>query len=402
MEGPTTPAEIAESLLVQCRASDYAGYDPFDGLNSSLFRNLRLGQLPYAGIAWLQFHKRSPVNLRSIVGVPRARNPKGIALMILGLVERERRCDDGSSLREAIALGEWLLEQRSDRTVWRHSAWGYHFDWAARAFFVPRGTPNAITTCYVARALYALAQLSQDSRFSDAAADAGLFLDSLYRQDGEQGYYAYIPGESAFVHNANLWTAALVAETAQRAGEAQLMHRALTAARHSVSMQRADGAWAYGTRAHHSFVDGFHTGYNLEALNALQRSAATGEFGSAITRGMDYYRQHFFLSDGTVKYYDTTIWPLDTHSVAQALITLLTISGAEEDKSLANRVFERAVQTLYMPTRSRFVYQKTRFATNRINYLRWTQAWAFYALSIYASRVDHSAGAGSMSKRETQ
>ncbi|WP_133645652.1 aspartate-semialdehyde dehydrogenase [Paraburkholderia flava] len=387
MNGSIDPVDILEALIAQCRESDYAGYDPFDGLNSGLFRYSGLGRLPVASIAWLQLHKRSPINLRGLIGVPRQRNPKGIALIILGLLQREQRTRDGMSLKEAEELGEWLLEQRTDRAVWRYSAWGYHFDWAARAFFVPKGTPNAITTCYVARALHALGRATNDLRFTDAAVDAGLFLDSLYLGDETAGYYAYIPGETAFVHNASLWTAALVSETARHTGDTRMRRRALTAASQSVSMQRADGSWFYGLRAHHAFVDGFHTGYNLEALSFVQAAQETAQFESAINRGLAYYRREFFLPDGTVKYYNNRTWPLDTHSVAQALITLLTVADEEEDRQLARQVLQRAIETLYMPGKQRFMYQRHSLFANRINYLRWTQAWAFYAIGVYTNRV---------------
>ncbi|NIE56299.1 MULTISPECIES: aspartate-semialdehyde dehydrogenase [unclassified Burkholderia] len=379
------PAAVADALLDHCKRYDYAGYDPFDGLNSRLFRYAGLSCVPLASIAWLQFHKRSPINLRGLVGVPRMRNPKGIALMVLGLLEREKRIGDEQSLVEACELGDWLLDQRVDRARWQHSAWGYHFAWAARAFFVPVGTPNAITTCYAARALHALGEATGEARFVDAAVDAGYFLDSLYMPYEGAGYYAYIPGETAFVHNASLWVAALVAEAARRTGSASMRERALNAAELSVSMQRDDGAWAYGLRSHHGFVDGFHTGYNLEALRLLQRSANTHCFSDAIGRGLEYYRNTFFLADGTVKYYDTNVWPIDMHSVAQALITLLTVSGTQDDRTLARRVYARAMQTLYLPEERRFAYQKTARFVNRVDYLRWTQAWAFYSIGLLAN-----------------
>ncbi|MDW9247995.1 aspartate-semialdehyde dehydrogenase [Burkholderia cepacia] len=385
------PSTVADGLLVHCQRHDYAGHDPFDGLNSRLFRYSGLSCLPLARIAWLQFHKRSPINLRGLTGVPRKRNPKGIALIILGLLERERRIGDGASVAEARALGNWLLEQRVDRLLWRHSAWGYHFDWAARAFFVPVGTPNAITTCYAARALYALGDATGDSRFSDTAVDAGYFLNSLYTERDGSGYYAYIPGESAFVHNANLWVTAFVAETARRTGDSAMCERALRAATLSVSMQRDDGAWAYGLRSHHAFVDGFHTGYNLEALHWLRKAACTRRFDDAIDRGLKYYRSTFITPDGTAKYYADRIWPLDMHSFAQALITLLTVSPVESDRPLAQHVFDRAMQTLYLPAERRFAYQRTARSVNRIDYLRWTQAWAFYSIGLLANHIEPGA-----------
>ena len=386
------PQSIADALLDQSRRDDFRGHDPFDALNSVLFDRLGGNRLSFARIAWLQLHKRSPVNFRTIVGVPKQRNPKGVALIILGLLERYRISHCSNELDEAVVLGDWLLTQSVDRREWGHYAWGYHFDWAARAFYVPRGKPNAITTCYVSAALHLLGRLTGFLRFTDASNDAGLFLDSLYVSAMGGGYYAYIPGESAFVHNASLWSAALVARAATQVGDDDMRRRALGVARQSASMQRQDGAWTYGTRPHHAFIDGFHTGYNLEALDSLQKTLRTDEFSGVIGKGMDYYRRQFFLADGTVKYYSDRIWPLDTHSVAQAVVTLIKVSGTKEDVALAHLVLSRAHESLYLIREKRFAYQKGRCLKNRINYLRWTQAWAFYALSLYAGHTSNGSG----------
>jgi len=382
VESATT---IADALLEQCRFDEFAGYDPFDGLNSELFKFIGGNRSRVVRVAWLQMHKRSPLNLRPLVAVPKTRNPKGIALFVLGLLERYRLSGNAEELAEAFNLGNWLLTQSVDRSTWSHHAWGYHFDWAARAFYVPRGKPNAITTCYVARALYELGAATGEETFTDAAVDSGFFLDSLHLNNAGVEYYAYIPGESAFVHNASLWSAALVAKTAVITGDAAMRERALRVARQSVSMQSADGGWVYGTLGHHGFIDGFHTGYNLEALTALKDTTGSIEFNDAIERGMDYYRRNFFLPDGTVKYYHDRVWPIDVHSVAQAIVTLLKVGTTIGDLRLADRVVGRAITSLYMVDKKRFVYQKGRWLTNRINYMRWTQAWAFYAFSVFAA-----------------
>ena len=136
MSARPDPAQVSDGVLAHCRRHAHAGHDPFDGLNSRLFRWTGLSKLPFASIAWLQVHKRSPLNFRQILGVPRMRNPKGVALIVLGLLEREQRTGDGANLDEACALGDWLLAHRVDRKRWRHSAWGYHFDWAARSLLV--------------------------------------------------------------------------------------------------------------------------------------------------------------------------------------------------------------------------------------------------------------------------
>jgi polysaccharide biosynthesis protein VpsJ len=392
---PQRAAQIADALLEQCKRDDFAGFDPFDALNSAFFDRLGGNRWPLGRIAWLQLHKRSPINLRPLFSVPKRRNPKGIALIILGLVERCRSSRSPDDMAIAVELGEWLLTQSADLDSWGHRAWGYHFDWAARAFYVPRGKPNAITTCYVARALYALGDLTGNANFTNAAIDAGFFLDSLYLEHAGANYYAYIPGETAFVHNASLWSAALVCEAAVRVRNDAMRDRALEVARQSVHMQRPDGAWAYGTRSHHAFIDGFHTGYNLEALSLLKSATGVSEFDGALEAGMNYYRARFFLPDGTVKYYNDRVWPVDTHSVSQAILTLIRVGGTADDLVRADQVIDRAISTLYVPDKKRFLYQKGRWLNNSVNYLRWTQAWAFYALSVYAAYVD---GNGRVSK----
>jgi polysaccharide biosynthesis protein VpsJ len=377
---------IVECLFLKAQKADFKGYDPFDGMNSSILKRTGLDKSQLASIAWLQFHKRSPINFRNLAGVEKKRNPKGIALFILGLVALFDSTSNEEYLRTASDLGDWLLSTSVDRAMWGNYAWGYHFDWAARAFRVPIGKPNAITTCYAARALYELGRATGRDVYRDAAIDAGRFLDGLYVESRGFNYFAYIPGESAFVHNANLWTAALVAKSAACCGDAEMARRAITAARQTVSMQRGDGAWVYGTRHHHNFIDGFHTGYNLEALSFIQDALKTQEFQSAIDSGMSFYRDNFILEDGTVKYYDNCAWPLDTHSFAEAVLLLTNVGGTGRDLEMAQDVIRKMLGDLYLKREGRFIYQKGRFISNRCDYIRWTQAWAFYALSDFIRR----------------
>ncbi|WP_321943456.1 aspartate-semialdehyde dehydrogenase [Paraburkholderia tropica] len=388
---PGQVGAICDQLFHAIRNDEYCGYDPYDALNSRLFSGLGGMRVRVARIVWQQLHRRSPVNLRKLCGVDRSRNPKGIALMVLGLIERFEQRGSNTDLDEAVRLADWLLSQRANRQTWPHSAWGYNFHWAARAFDVPLGKPNAITTCYVVKALLALWRVTNEYRFIECALEAGRFLQSLFTVQDDTAFYRYVPGESAMVHNANLWSAAIVALTASQAGDRVACEQALLAARHSVRAQGADGAWRYGERSHHGFVDGFHTGYNLEALSTLQHALATREFGQAVDQGMAFYRRAFFAENGDVKYYANRTYPLDTHSVAQAVITLLRVGRADEDYALAGRVIDRAIKHLYLPNEKRFVYRRGKYWSNRVNYMRWTQAWAFYALSLYSAEGDRRA-----------
>lgn len=375
---------LNSQLLDSIRTEQFAGYDPFDSLNSRLLQATPLYRNEWVRLVWLQLGKRSPINLRPLLGVPKKRNPKGVGLFISGLLQEHHRTGEAHCLQQARELADWLLTQRSNVQEWTHSCWGYHFDWQARAFYVPAGKPNIITTCYVARALYELGQLSGDQSLIDIALDAARFISAyLYTEADGRCFYAYIPGEKAFVHNASLWGAAWCAFAGQQLGDAALVEQAVRVACQSVSEQAADGSWVYGARHHHQFIDGFHTGYNLEALCLLRDALRTDDFDDCIARGFRYYVDTFFEADGTAKYYNTSVYPIDMHSFAQAIFTLLKVGGTPADLALCDKVVHRAIDLLYLPDKGQFVYQKTRWLTNRINYTRWTQAWAYYSLAFY-------------------
>ena len=381
-------AHISSELLSASRQNNHCGYDPFDGLNSKLFTGLQFHRSELLRLAWLQLHKRLPINLRPLAGVPRKRNPKGIALVISGLLEDYQRTGQQGFLVEAVRLGDWLLANTSDRQEWKYTCWGYHFPWQARAFYVPVGKPNIITTCYAARALFSLAEVTSDHRYLDAAIDAGRFIGSLFLERGGRSYFVYIPGESTFVHNASLWGAAVAAQAGSELkklgfDDEGLLEKARKAVEQSAGEQADDGSWVYGERSHHQFIDGFHTGYNLEAIWWYQQHTGDNRFGTVLEKGLNYYRRHFFLEDGTPKYYNNAVYPVDMHSVAQAVFTLLRIGGSSQDMAIVNKVLDWSVQHMYLPRKAAFRYQKHRYFNNNVNYMRWTQAWMYYALAFY-------------------
>src|ERR1700730_17988114 len=118
-------------LFALCRERDFAGYDPFDGLNSRLVRSTPLKRSRAARLAWTQLFKRSPLNLRSFARVPRERNAKGIALFALAALSNYRRTKEAEV--EVRALLDDLMTMRL--TGFSGAAWGYNFDWQSRAFF---------------------------------------------------------------------------------------------------------------------------------------------------------------------------------------------------------------------------------------------------------------------------
>jgi hypothetical protein len=63
------------------------------------------------------------------------------------------------------------------------------------------------------------------------------------------------------------------------------------------------------------------------------------------------------------------------------------VGGGVADRQFCDKVVQRAIELMYQPKKGQFIYQKTRWVTNRINYTRWSQAWAYYALAFYNRQV---------------
>ena len=81
-------AEVAiVKLLDYCRANDWAGYDPYDATNSRLFDALPFLNSRLPRLVLTQLLKRSPINVRPLLLIPKTQNPKAIALFLSALLK---------------------------------------------------------------------------------------------------------------------------------------------------------------------------------------------------------------------------------------------------------------------------------------------------------------------------
>ncbi|WP_296993010.1 prenyltransferase/squalene oxidase repeat-containing protein [Thalassospira sp. UBA1131] len=341
--------DIRDRVLARMVADGFAGADPFDGLESAVFRASGLGRFRLARLAWLQAIKRGPEGLRKVVRIPPKVNPKTLALLG-GAGQGVVLCDVRDSL---------LKLQNLD------GGWGYPFEWQARAFCAKRHQSNAIVTSFVVDALLQSGMQKDHPALVHAA---GFVESKLWRE----GYFAYFDHVVVEIHNASLWAAfALHRVIGPNDKTAQAVERIIAA-------QKADGSWAYGTRSHHHFVDGFHTGYVLDLLDRLRASGMDG-LNNAIACGWQFYRSACFDKNDLPRSFAGRDGYLDAHAVAQAMASLSRFG----DRDGVIRLSEWAAENLFDPGRDLFFAGiKKDGRLDRRNYMRWTQAWMVWALSI--------------------
>ena len=91
--------------------------------------------------------------------------------------------------------------------------------------------------------------------------------------------------------------------------------------------------------------------------------------------------ERFFLANGWPKYFSDRVYPADIHSAAAAIVTLVDLRGRIPNSVIfAEQIANWAIENLHDP-RGFFYYQRWRFHTNRIPYMRWSESWMAYALA---------------------
>lgn len=372
-----------DKLRQYCEAEDFKGWDPYDGLNSRLFRSLPfIASKRLPRLAWIQLFKRSPVNLRAITGVAKDYNPKGLGLFLAGYCNLYQM-DPLPEYKETIAyLADKILSLSSEGYSGR--CWGYNFDWQARAFFQPRYTPTVVATTFIAYALLDAYDILKDDRYLEAALDTQHFvLKDLNRTYDKQGDFAfsYSPADHTQVFNASLLGSRLLSRIYSYTGNTDLLDQAKKAVAFCCRYQKENGAWSYGTLPFHQWIDNFHTGYNLECLQEYRKYSGDHSFDPCLEKGLKYYMDTFF-EDGICKYYHDRIYPIDIHNTAQLIITLSRLNRFDQYKPVIDSCLQWTIKHM-QDKKGFFYYQKKKGYPSRIPYVRWAQAWMFYGMTTY-------------------
>lgn len=380
-----------------CEEEGYKGYDPYDSLNSKLFKKIPLvSKSRIAKLAWTQFFKRAPLNLRPLVGVPKEYNPKAMGLFLSGYCNLYSIDSNQQLLEKIYFFGDRILELQS--TGWSGSCWGYNFDWQARAFFQPRYTPTVVATTFITCSLLDAYEITRKQAYFDAARSACDFvLKDLYRTYDEHGNFSfsYSPLDKSVVFNASLLGARLLSRVYHYTQEEELFQEARKAVEFACKYQQENGAWSYGTLPFHQWVDNFHTGYNLECLSDFARYTGDKSFDSCLKKGFDYYIQTFFTEEGISKYYNNSTYPVDIHAPTQLIITIDKLGIFEDHKELADKVLTWTIKNM-QSSKGFFYYQINKYFTSKIPYMRWAQAWMFLSFTVWF-RNDVSAYLGKAS-----
>ena len=328
----------------------------------------------------MQSLKWLPINVRPVLGIKKEHNPKAIGLFLWGyakLYKMENNPDYLNKIDYLLALLEKLKS-----SGYSGNCWGYNFDWQNKVFFVPRGTPTIVNSSFIGHALLDTYQNCRTQKALDMAIPISDFIinDLKRQQEGNSFCFNYSPVGENYVHNANLLGASLLIRLSHLSQDRNLKDIALSSIAYSMKHQHEDGSWYYGELQTQRWIDSFHTGFNLMAIKYFPNDDLSENSKNAFEKAIKYYAEKFFLKDGTPKYYHDRIYPIDIHSCCQAICFFSDMG--HKYQILTEKILGWMLKNIYS-NKGFFYYMKGRFITNKIAYMRWSQAWGFHALTSY-------------------
>ena len=371
-------SDAIERLQKHIVGEHYRGYDPFDALMSPVFRLpfLRSNKLVRFGAQ--QILRRIPFNWRPLLGVGKGLNPVTLGLSIqayayLGRIHKEQSDFYLSEIRFCL---DRLQELRSGG--YSGACWGYDFDWQGRYANIPAFTPTVVATGMIENGLFEYYRYSQDSRAKELILSSAEFvlkdLNRTYQSDSF--CFSYSPNDRQVVFNATMKGARILSHAYAISHDARFLEQARATVRFVINHQRPDGSWPYSLGDARTWVDSFHTGYILDCLDSYGVVMPDGRTDSSIQSGVDFYKRNLFTPEGVPKYYSNRVYPMDSTGIAQSILTLCRFQELDRAKQVAMWAIEN------MQDKSgHFYYQMHKSWTNRISYMRWSDAWMFAALS---------------------
>jgi len=360
------------------KRENYIGYDPYDILMSPIFKLPILKSNRIIRFIIQQLGKKLPLNVRPIIGTKKGMNPVTLGLCVQAYTYLSYLFPKKNSyyFNEIDYCIDNLVKLKS--LGYSGTCWGYNFDWEARYVTLPAFLPTVVATGIITNSLFENYRITGNNEALDLCINAvGFILKDLNRiYFGNNFCFSYSPLDRQVIFNATMKGARLLAQVYSITREQNLIREAKKTVQFVVENQNLDGSWRYSRGDSREWIDNFHTGYVLDCLDEYIKLSGDEDYCLNLKKGINFYVKNFITEEGIPKYYENSIYPVDSTAASQSILTLTRFGYGE----LAKKVFNWMVKNM-MDKEGYFYYQKHRLYTNKISYMRWSNAWMFCSLS---------------------
>jgi len=372
--------EIVLSLFHYIKNENYEGYDPYDLLNSPIFRLPILRSNKKLRFYSQQIFRRIPINLRPLLGIKKELNPvtAGLCIQAFAYLLKAMPEKKDTWLNEIDYLLNKLIEVRSKG--YSGYCWGYNFDWEARYATIPKYCPTIVATGIITNGLYELCKVTNNNRVEEIILSSVNFvLNDLNRTyEGDTYCLSYSPYDYQKVYNATMKGARLLTQAYTISKEEKLIKEAEKIVQFVINNQNEDGSWFYSKGDARKWVDNFHTAYVLDCLKFYCEITSNKKAEESLNKGTNYYFNNLFTVEGIPKYYSNKFYPIDSTELAQSIMTSINFKNL----NIANKIVKFTINQ-FKTKDNRFYYRKNKIIVNKNIYIRWTAAYFFNALSYY-------------------
>ena len=377
-------SDIAASLhhlRLYIEAEEFKGYDPYDTLTSP-FPFKAFGKFPAAIVTQIQ--KRNPINIRSLLGIKKEYNPKGMGLLLQAYTRMQELFPEKDFSVQIGFLFNWLQENASKD--FSGPCWGYNFAWASPEKYLPPFAPTVVSTAFVAQGVHAYYLFSKNEKAKELLCSIAPFIvkDVPKTEFAEGVCFSYSPFMKDCCYNASLLAAETLARIYSLTKETSLKESAISAVDFVVSKQHADGHWKYkidpSTGLERHQVD-FHQGYILDSIQSIMELTghSSEKWLEARKKGLEFYMNKQFFPEGRSLWRLPKVYPVEIHNQSQGIITCCR--SGEHSVGFAGTIAGWTIREMQDVEKGYFYYRKLKYYTNKLSFMRWSNAWMLLALA---------------------
>lgn len=378
------------ALHLYIKNENYAGYDPYDTLNSRI-NFQKFGK--WIPILLTQFQKRNPINIRKIIGIKKTHSTKGFGLLLNAYVKLYIKTKD-ESLRESIEyIKNWLIENQSNYNG--SNCWGYDYPYYNPKEKVNKDFPTVVHHSYIYKGFFEYYKLFNDDKVKNILIKNLDFIKNeipiIEYQEGIS--FGYNPQSVDLVcYNASLHASYCLSIGYYFTNDVNLLNKAVRAVEFVISRQREDGSWFYSADREllkeRKQID-FHQGFILESIFDIKKLLKINneKWENSIKKGLKFYYKEQFNEDGWSYYRLPQKYPIDVHNQSQGIITFEKLKEYDMKYNVFALKITKWTILNMQSKKGYFYYRKYKYFTNKISYMRWSQAWMLLALSYMQEQV---------------
>jgi hypothetical protein len=371
-----------EKLKDYIENHNYRGWDPYDILKSPLFKLPFFKESKKIRFYFQQFGKRFPINIRPLLLVPKGYNPVTLGLCIQGYSYLLKAEKETGKQEEYLKKILFLIEELENLIPDGYSGacWGYDFPWEARNASIPEYQPTIVATGIITNALFECYRITKLVRAIELCTSASKFvlndLNIITRED--KLCFSYSPFDEQMVFNASMKGVRLLSQVFSHTKDEKLLVNARKAIDFVISNQNPDGSWPYSLAKNGNWVDNYHTGYILDCMDEYVKWTGDTTVSGNLKKGYQYYIDNFFEDGCKPKFYNYSLFPIDSTAAAQSILTLCRFGDIEKAERVALFISEKMQNA-----NGSIHFRLHRYYSQRTSFMRWSNSWMFAGLSYF-------------------